>query len=94
MKTFIEENHDVIEDIPSLEKFSSAASNQAKLLRILTALDYLFQIKDDEDENNADITELRKLYKNSALGPLWGALSDCLRMLNENSSLTPIATVL
>lgn len=80
-----------IEDLPSLGQFSSGASDQAKLLRILTALDYLYQSRD----NDADgIEELKLLYKNSALGPLWGALSDCLKLLREDDNMNYIAFIL
>jgi E3 ubiquitin-protein ligase HUWE1 len=80
-----------IEDLSSLGQFSSGASDQAKLLRILTALDYLYQSKDIEAE---DIEELKSLYKNSALGPLWGALSDCLKLLREDDNMNYIAFIL
>lgn len=81
-----------IEDIPSLSQFSSGASDQAKLLRILTALDYLYQTKDKDVTD--DIEELKSLYKNSALGPLWGALSDCLKLLSEDDNMNYIAFIL
>ncbi|ODV84805.1 hypothetical protein CANARDRAFT_213279 [[Candida] arabinofermentans NRRL YB-2248] len=82
------------DDIPSLAGFASSSSDQAKLLRVLTALDYLFQTKDNESQENVGLKELKELYKNSALGPLWGALSDCLRILRERSDLSHIATIL
>ena len=80
-----------IEDLPSLGQFSSSASDQAKLLRVLTALDYLYQAKDNDAD---DIEELKALYKNSALGPLWGALSDCLKLLREDDNMNYIAFIL
>lgn len=80
-----------IEELPALSQFSSAASDQAKLLRILTALDYLYQTKDNEAD---DIEELKTLYRNSALGPLWGALSDCLKLLTEDDNMNYIAVIL
>lgn len=57
-----------------MAKFSLPLSDQAKLLRILTALDYMF---DDQQENK----ELTKLYTDLALGKLWRALSDCLEAM-------------
>lgn len=80
-----------IENLPSLNQFSSGASDQAKLLRVLTALDYLYQAKDNDAD---DIEELKLLYKNSALGPLWGALSDCLKLLREDENMNYIAFIL
>ncbi|GMG55812.1 unnamed protein product [Ambrosiozyma monospora] len=44
--------------------------------------------------DSAEAKELKELYKNSALGPLWGALSDCLRILTNRDDLTQIATIL
>lgn len=80
-----------VEDISSLNQFSSGSSDSAKLLRILTALDYLYQSKDNETD---DIQELTSLYRNSALGPLWGALSDCLKLLREDDEMNYIAFIL
>ena len=81
-----------IEDLNSLGQFSSSASDQAKLLRVLTALDYLYQSKDNNYGD--DIEELKSLYKNSSLGQLWGALSDCLRNLREDENKNSIAFIL
>ncbi|GMM29295.1 E3 ubiquitin-protein ligase [Martiniozyma asiatica (nom. inval.)] len=75
------------DDIPSLGQFSSSSSDQAKLLRVLTALDYIYQNKTDNEE-------LKTLYRNSALGPLWGALSDCLKFLREDENKNFIAFIL
>lgn len=80
-----------IESLPSLNQFSSGASDQAKLLRVLTALDYLYQSKENDTD---DVEELKLLYKNSALGPLWGALSDCLKLIREDDSMSYIAFIL
>jgi len=79
------------DDIDQLARFSSSSSDQTKLLRILTALDYLFQGK---DEKSGDTSELRQLYTKSALGPLWGALSDCLKVLGERKDLAQVTTIL
>lgn len=73
-----------------LEKFTSSSSTQNKLLRVLTALDYLF----DTENENMDFQSLKSLYEKLALGPLWGTLSDCLRGLEKNKSLYNVATVL
>lgn len=101
-------------------KFSAPNSDQAKLLRILTALDYMFESKDKEKENAKDkseteeeqiqeqpsnfkytrkmsideIEELTGLYKRLALGTLWDALSDCLRVLEEKQGMAHVATAL
>lgn len=79
-------------------KFTASSSDQSKLLRILTALDYMFETKNkqskDEKETLKEIDELRGVYKHLKLGTLWDALSDCLRALEENISLLNVATAL
>lgn len=90
LRDLIKDLNDKEENIPSLSQFSSGSSDQAKLLRVLTALDYLYQDQDAEE----DMEELKSLYKNSALGPLWGALSDCLKLLTDDDSKSYIAFIL
>lgn len=90
LRELIKDLNDGDDNTPSLSQFSSGSSDQAKLLRVLTALDYLYQGQEAEE----DIEELKSLYKNSALGPLWGALSDCLKLLTEDDSKSYIAFIL
>ncbi|CCH43971.1 E3 ubiquitin-protein ligase [Wickerhamomyces ciferrii] len=78
-------------DAELMSKFTSSSSDQSKLLRVLTALDYLFG---KLEENDTNLKELTDLYKKLALGPLWGALSDCLYLLEENKNITHTATAL
>jgi E3 ubiquitin-protein ligase HUWE1 len=84
-------------------KFSSPSSDQAKLLRILTALDYMFETKEKEIEDDSskanevrekEIKELTSLYNKLSLGKLWDALSDCLRVFEEKPNLNNVATAL
>ncbi|ODV78923.1 uncharacterized protein CANTADRAFT_65601 [Suhomyces tanzawaensis NRRL Y-17324] len=96
-------------DNKAMTKFTASSSDQAKLLRILTALDYMFESKDKEKNKEIDsgaeaeskkpsspidIEELTGLYKRLALGTLWDALSDSLREIENRQELAPIATVL
>ncbi|KAI4262960.1 MAG: hypothetical protein L6R42_001875 [Xanthoria sp. 1 TBL-2021] len=92
----------------ALTKFSPASSDQAKLLRILTALDYLFDPKrnngktksaaDDEAKpgepsiSQEDI--LTTLYENAIFGSLWSKLSDCLGAIRQGDGMLNIATIL
>ncbi|CCE78387.1 Piso0_001009 [Millerozyma farinosa CBS 7064] len=88
----------------SLAKLSASSSEEAKLLRILTALDYMYESreKQKQDKKNDsetlespdEIEELTDLYKKLSLGTLWDSLSDCLRVLEERKNLTNIATAL
>ncbi|KAL8846980.1 MAG: hypothetical protein Q9221_007953 [Calogaya cf. arnoldii] len=92
----------------ALSKFSPASSDQAKLLRILTALDYLFDPKrnngktksaaDDESKTGESSTShediLTTLYENAIFGSLWGKLSDCLGAIRQGDGMLNIATIL
>ncbi|KAL4780721.1 hypothetical protein BJX76DRAFT_360559 [Aspergillus varians] len=83
----------------ALAKFSPASSDQAKLLRVLTALDYLF------DPNRADKSKgndsegpardvLQTLYECSTFGPLWTRLSECLTLIRRKENMMNVATIL
>lgn len=74
-------------------QFSAPGSDQAKLLRILTALDYMFESK-AKDETVDEVEELTGLYKQLALGSLWDALSECLLALEGLTDTFQIATAL
>jgi len=88
----------------ALSKFSPASSDQTKLLRALTALDYLFDpsrdIKDKpeaaaealEPRQKADI--LLTLYEDAAFAPLWNKLSECLTIIRQRGNMLNIATTL
>ncbi|KAJ4297668.1 E3 ubiquitin-protein ligase tom1 [Kalmusia sp. IMI 367209] len=86
----------------ALSKFSPASSDQAKLLRALTALDYLFDPTRDNKESAAvealepaqkdDI--LISLYEDAAFAPLWNKLSDCLTVIRQRGNMLNIATTL
>lgn len=71
-------------------EFTALSSNQAKLLRVLTALDYMFSTR-DKDGNRSDLTVL---YKHLKLGTLWEALSECLSLFEENHQVSNNATAL
>jgi len=66
----------------ALSKLSPASSHQPKLLRVLTALDYLFDpkcpsreiVQDSEPKNEESKKErdvLSNLYESLTFGPLW-----------------------
>ncbi|KAF2267304.1 hypothetical protein CC78DRAFT_87272 [Lojkania enalia] len=89
----------------ALSKFSPASSDQAKLLRALTALDYLFDPNRDNKEKpattGAEALEpaqkediLHTLYEDSTFGPLWNKLSECLAVIRERGNMLNIATIL
>lgn len=84
----------------ALAKFSPASSDQAKLLRILTALDYLFdptrvdKSKGTEPESAPKEDVLKRLYESATFGPLWTKLSDCLSLIRQKENMLNVATIL
>ncbi|KAI1765873.1 hypothetical protein GGR53DRAFT_247606 [Hypoxylon sp. FL1150] len=83
----------------ALAKFSPGASDQNKLLRVLTALDHLFaQKKLDATEGSDSETKkqdlLANLYRNSTFNALWEKLSACLSAIRQRESLLNVATIL
>jgi E3 ubiquitin-protein ligase HUWE1 len=81
-------------------RFSPASSDQAKLLRVLTALDYIFDPKrpenkgkvESEGTNPSEI--LVSLYESPTFFPLWSKLSACLGAMRERDSMVSAATIL
>ena len=81
-------------------RFSPASSDQAKLLRVLTALDYIFDPKrpenkdkiESEGSNPSEI--LVSLYESPTFFPLWSKLSGCLSAMRERDSMVSAATIL
>lgn len=84
----------------ALAKFSPGASDQNKLLRVLTALDHLFAQKKPDVTENSDSDEVKKqdllatLYRNSTFNALWEKLSACLSAIRQRESLLNVATIL
>ena len=84
----------------SLAKFSPASSDQAKLLRVLTALDYLFdpnradKVKGSEPDPAVKEDVLQTLYESSTFGPLWTRLSECLTVIRQKENMLNVATIL
>ncbi|CAG7920874.1 unnamed protein product [Penicillium olsonii] len=84
----------------ALAKFSPASSDQAKLLRVLTALDYLFdptrvdKTKGTEPESAPKEDVLKRLYESATFGPLWTKLSDCLTVIRQKENMLNVATIL
>jgi E3 ubiquitin-protein ligase HUWE1 len=83
----------------ALAKFSPGASEQNKLLRVLTALDHLFDKKnrkaessDEEDTEKGDL--LGSLYWNATFGTMWDKLSACLAAIRERENMLNVATIL
>ncbi|KFY22750.1 hypothetical protein V493_06345 [Pseudogymnoascus sp. VKM F-4281 (FW-2241)] len=90
----------------ALTKFSPSGSDQNKLLRVLTALDHLFDPKHarkdptteaDAGSETADTEKqdlLATLYENSTFGPMWEKLSACLSAIRQRDHMLNVATIL
>ncbi|KAJ6625623.1 hypothetical protein B0H10DRAFT_1782772 [Mycena sp. CBHHK59/15] len=78
-------------------KFSPASSVQAKLLRVLKTIDYMYSPKsmaplDGLGESDAD--KVQDIYESFRFTPLWRRLGDCLAIIEEKPDTEHIATVL
>lgn len=84
----------------ALAKFSPGASEQNKLLRVLTALDHLFDTKKKVDEADADKSKnerqdlVTSLYHNSTFSAMWEKLSACLSAIRQRENMLNVATIL
>ncbi|KAF7556497.1 hypothetical protein G7046_g6280 [Stylonectria norvegica] len=84
----------------ALAKFSPGASEQNKLLRVLTALDHLFDSKKKNDEPESDSSKdqrqdlVTSLYHNSTFSAMWEKLSACLSAIRQRENMLSVATIL
>ncbi|CEL60680.1 E3 ubiquitin-protein ligase HUWE1 [Rhizoctonia solani AG-1 IB] len=81
---------------PAIAKFSSASSDQAKLLRILKMIDLMYAPKEgqDNDPGTADEEKVAAIYEDFRFQGLWRRLGDCLAVVEQKPDLEHIATVL
>ncbi|KAF7288667.1 hypothetical protein HMN09_01372700 [Mycena chlorophos] len=78
-------------------KFSPASSVQAKLLRVLKTIDYMYSPKSltalgDASDGEAD--KVQDIYESFRFTPLWKRLGDCLAIIEEKPDTDHVATVL
>ncbi|KAK7735211.1 E3 ubiquitin-protein ligase tom1 [Cytospora paraplurivora] len=85
----------------ALAKFSPGASEQNKLLRVLTALDHLFETKKDDNRDAGDAAAadeksslLMTLYHNETFNKMWEKLSACLAAIRQRDHMINVATIL
>jgi E3 ubiquitin-protein ligase HUWE1 len=91
----------------ALQKFSPSGSDQNKLLRVLHALDHLFDPKnskkDEANKDDADKTKepdtekqdlLATLYHSDKFAPMWEKLSACLSAIRQREGMLNVATIL
>lgn len=81
---------------PALSAFSSSNSYQAKFLRILKTIDYLFDCNRNRTDSGdmTNIVDAASLFETLSAGPLWQQLSLCLAAVHEKSDMIHVATVL
>jgi E3 ubiquitin-protein ligase HUWE1 len=80
-------------------KFSPASSTQAKLLRVLKTIDYMYTPKTSSTASNTssdDVEKVQAIYESFRFTPLcqWRRLGDCLSTVGEKSETEHIPTVL
>ncbi|KAJ7770214.1 hypothetical protein DFH07DRAFT_269298 [Mycena maculata] len=78
-------------------KFSPASSVQAKLLRVLKTIDYMYSPKSLASLGGAgesDADKVQDIYESFRFTPLWRRLGDCLAIVEEKPDTEHIATVL
>ncbi|GAB7346103.1 hypothetical protein MBLNU457_4860t2 [Dothideomycetes sp. NU457] len=88
----------------ALASFSPASSHQNKLLRVLVALDYIFDPKRSHDGQAALSADhlpqktkddlVSTLYENQTFVKLWNVLSDSLTAIRERDTMGNVATIL
>ncbi|KAH9949004.1 hypothetical protein B0H21DRAFT_198859 [Amylocystis lapponica] len=79
-------------------QFSPASSDQAKLLRVLKTIDYMYSPKPTTSPpstaSDADVEKVQGIYEAFRFASLWQRLGDCLAIIEENPEIEHIATVL
>ncbi|KAK0485978.1 hypothetical protein IW261DRAFT_1662959 [Armillaria novae-zelandiae] len=76
-------------------KFSAPSSTQAKLLRVLKTIDYMYSPRPSTaSEGDNDTEKVQSIYESFRFAPLWKRLGDCLAVIEEKTDMEHVATVL
>ncbi|KAG6810921.1 hypothetical protein H0H92_009816 [Tricholoma furcatifolium] len=78
-------------------KFSPASSVQAKLLRVLKTIDYMYTPRSSASAESASVDDVEKvqaIYESFQFSGLWQRLGNCLSVVEEKPATEHIATVL
>lgn len=91
------QNQDLPPSVAS--KFSPASSEQAKLLRVLKTIDYMFSKASITSTAGTSQTEtddhgVRDIYENFRFAPLWRKLSEALTVVESRADIEHVATIL
>ncbi|EJD02952.1 uncharacterized protein FOMMEDRAFT_107991 [Fomitiporia mediterranea MF3/22] len=87
------------EDLPPsiVAKFSPASSDQAKFLRVLKTIDYMYSKPENASSRNPDLSQvdrIREIYETFRFTLLWEKLSECLSVVESRDNVEHIATIL
>lgn len=75
-----------------IQKFTAPSSEQSKLLKVVTAVDYIYSHQKEGDTESS--RKLVALFNEMKLGAVWVALSKCLSAFEEKSPVSTSATIL
>ncbi|KAG1470993.1 hypothetical protein G6F56_002373 [Rhizopus delemar] len=81
----------------ALKQFSTATSQQMKLLRVLNTMRYLYAKKNKIEENDDEEEDAKikpEMYDGIDLQPLWKVLGSCLRIIRDKEDLVDVGNVL
>ena len=87
------------DDLPPhiVAKFSPASSDQAKLLRVLKTIDYMYSKAVTSligSEEQSSENSVKEIYETFRFTSLWKKLSECLTVVESKSNVEHIATIL
>ena len=87
------------EDLPPsvASKFSPASSDQAKLLRVLKTIDYMYSKPSSSSpskEGPVEQDSVRLIYESFRFPSLWQKLGDCLAVVESKANIEHVATIL
>ena len=82
----------------ALANFSSSTAKPTKLLRVIVAMDYLFNLQSKDTTGGVE-SKLREevlavLYESSTFDKLWSKLSHCLTSIRNRGNMINVATIL
>lgn len=90
MSSTVESIAEIAPDV--VQKFTIPSSNQSKLLKILTAVDYLYMHQSTPSDEA--FGTLLSIYNNMNLGHMWKALNNCLVEFEMKKAYHSSATIL
>jgi len=74
-------------------RFASSSSDQAKLLRILKTIDYMYTAKSPAPSPAEGAQQIQRIYETFKFSSLWRKLGDCLTLIDK-PELDHIAAIL